>query len=423
MISAYTMTICMCWMTLAILCILVHENGRIQKADKRWFYLAYIVIAAAALAEWGGIQLSRIPGLPGWVLQSVKCADYMLTPIVGWALIQHTNPRGACYRLLLGLLAVNTVFQLVSAFTGWTVVVTDAGYVHGPLYVVYMVIYLAIVALVLAEFVLYGRSFRRQNRASLYAILILTVSGIVAQELMSGSYRVAYLALTAGAALLFIHYTEFSQLVTDEQMIRQQAAILVLQMRPHFICNTLMSIYYLCNKDVKKAQRVTLDFTEYLRRNFTALTKEGTIPFAEELEHTRAYLAVAQAQYEGMLSVAFDTPCTAFKLPPLTLQPIVENAVKYGINPNADPLLLSVRTQETETGCEIVVEDTGPGFVPQDDNTTHTALSNIRDRLNMMCGGTLTIEQRPAGGTRVTISVPKDGCVSIAQDAFDGTGS
>ena len=90
-------------------------------------------------------------------------------------------------------------------------------------------------------------------------------------------------------------------------------------MRPHFIYNTMTSIYYLCEQDPKTAQQVTLDFTNYLRKNFSAIAKDGTIPFTEELEHTRAYLAVEQIRFEGEMFVEFDTPHTAFKLPPLTL--------------------------------------------------------------------------------------------------------
>lgn len=86
-------------------------------------------------------------------------------------------------------------------------------------------------------------------------------------------------------------------------------------MRPHFIYNTMMSIYYLCTQDSKKAQQVTLDFTAYLRRNFTAIASEDTVPFSDELEHTRAYLAVEQVQFVDSLLVEYDTLHTEFRLP------------------------------------------------------------------------------------------------------------
>ena len=181
----------------------------------------------------------------------------------------------------------------------------------------------------------------------------------------------------------------------------------VLQMRPHFICNTMTSIYYLCKQDPDKAQRVTLDFTDYLRKNFTAIAGEDTVPFKDELEHTRAYLAVEQAQFEDVLFVDFDTPHTLFRVPPLTLQPIVENAVKHGMKSSSDPIHITVTTRKTASAYEIIVEDDGYGYNPVKDNEPHTALKNIRQRLEMMCKGTLTITPREGGGTVVIVSIPQ----------------
>ena len=73
----------------------------------------------------------------------------------------------------------------------------------------------------------------------------------------------------------------------QRELANQRASVMVLQMRPHFIYNTMMSIYYLCKQDADKAQQVTLDFTTYLRRNFTAIASENTVPFKDEL-NTRA---------------------------------------------------------------------------------------------------------------------------------------
>ena len=194
----------------------------------------------------------------------------------------------------------------------------------------------------------------------------------------------------------------------QREIAHQRASIMVLQMRPHFIYNAMMSIYYLCAQDSQKAQQVTLDFTTYLRKNFTAIANEDTIPFTDELEHARAYLTVEQVQFEDSLCVDYDTPHTHFRLPPLTLQPIVENAVKHGMDPEAGPLHISIRTRETPSGSELIVEDNGPGFNPAviDTGELHTALANIRQRLEMMCDGKMTILPRTGGGMVVTVTIP-----------------
>jgi sensor histidine kinase YesM len=196
-----------------------------------------------------------------------------------------------------------------------------------------------------------------------------------------------------------------------EENLEAQASILVLQMRPHFIYNTMTSIYYLCEQDPKKAMKTIDDFTNYLRKNFSAVAKRGTIPFSEELSHVRTYLEIEKTRFEGNLFVDFDIPYTSFRIPPLTLQPIVENSVKYGVDPELDPLHITISTREVSSGSEITVSDTGPGFpenqeFEKDDREPHIALNNIRERLALLCDGTLTISPGEEGGTVVKIFIP-----------------
>ena len=192
----------------------------------------------------------------------------------------------------------------------------------------------------------------------------------------------------------------------QREIAHQRASVMVLQMRPHFIYNTMTTIYYLCKQDADKAQQVTLDFTNYLRQNFNAIASEDPVPFADELKHTQSYLAVEKAQHENSLFVEYDTPFTHFRLPPLTLQPLVENAVKHGMDPNAGPLTISIRTQQTDAGVLVTVEDNGKGFDPNDKSKPHPALDNIESRLKQQCGGTLTISPRKSGGMSVKVRIP-----------------
>jgi LytS/YehU family sensor histidine kinase len=216
-------------------------------------------------------------------------------------------------------------------------------------------------------------------------------------------------AISAYSMYVIILTDQIEQYQLQQQEIaHQRASITVLKMRPHFIYNTMTSIYYLCAQDPQKAQQVTLDFTSYLRKNFTAVASEQPVPFPEELEHARAYLAVEQAQHEDDLCVAFDTPHTRFRLPPLTLQPIVENSVKHGLDPDAGPLHITIRTRETEAGSIILVEDDGAGFDAVTSSSPHVALKNIQGRLEMMCGGTLEVLLRVEGGTAVRVTIPKE---------------
>ena len=226
MISYYTSIILLSWLALGVLSILIRENDRLSKPDKRLLYLTYALIAISALAEWCGVQLDGRTDVPKWILVFVKTADYILTPLAGGALVVQMRIENRWRNAMLGILAANAVLQAVSAFIGWMVVVDEAHhYSHGPLYGLYMGLCLAIIAIVIIEFILYGRSFRRQNRLSLYAIMLLVVIGIAIQEALPGDNRTSYISLALGAALMFIHYSEYSQLAMDDTVSEQQAQI------------------------------------------------------------------------------------------------------------------------------------------------------------------------------------------------------
>ena len=225
--SYYTVLIALCWMALGVLCILVYENSWIPREDKRLFYMTYTIIALSALAEWIGIQLGGNTSVPGWVLTAVKCFDYMLTPMAGGAIVAQMKLRNRWNRALMIVLAANAVFQIVAAFSGGMVIVDAQNhYAHGPLYLVYVGVYMLVIVLTGVEFLIYGRSYRRQNKASLYTVLLLVLAGIGAQEMLGGEYRTAYIALTMGTVLMFIHYSEFYQMSADAHIREQHTELM-----------------------------------------------------------------------------------------------------------------------------------------------------------------------------------------------------
>ena len=318
----------------------------------------------------------------------------------------------------------SSLFKIVLAFMGayFTIVIaaqfTEVFYYVTPDNVFFRGSYWALmvaplVAILLANVVAVIR--RRKQLAKKYIIGLLVYMIPMALTLLLHMFLEIEVFVVTGMALfalimygLILSDSVDQYMRQQKRIANQQARIMVLQMRPHFICNSMMGIYSLCKQDPEKARQVTIDFTTYLRKNFANFASETPVPFTDELEHTRAYLAMEQAQYEDSLFVDFDTPYTHFRIPPLTLQPIVENAVVHGIRKSNDSIHVSIATRKTDTAIEIIVEDDGPGFKPTDDNEPHIALGNIRERLEMMCKGTLTIAARPEGGTSVKVTIPLD---------------
>ncbi len=221
----YTPLIILIWLALIVFCILVRENDRFSREMKRIMYLTYLIVAAAALSEWLGVRMNGNPAVSPGLLRAVKYFDYVLTPMAGGAIVLQFQTKSVWRKVLFTILALNTVFQTVSLFTGWMITI-DAGntYSHGPGYNVYIGFYLIIILLVIFEFGSYGSRFRKKNRVSLYSTLILTVVGIAMQEILGGEVRTAYVALVICLAVLFIHNSEFELMASDdriqEQMIR-----------------------------------------------------------------------------------------------------------------------------------------------------------------------------------------------------------
>ena len=225
-IDYYSYIIFVCWLSLLVLSILVWENNRLNPKEKRLFYLTYILVAITALMEWLGVILNGDASNPVWLLRIIKCADYIMTPVAGAALITNIPSDSIWKKLIRGVLVTNMVFQLVSAFTGWMLIVDEQHrYYHGPLYPVYMILYSILIVLMAIEFITYGNKFRRQNRVSLYSILLLVFICILIQELAPGNPRTAYLGMTLGMIMMFIHITEFSQLASDDTIKEQKVAI------------------------------------------------------------------------------------------------------------------------------------------------------------------------------------------------------
>ena len=314
------------------------------------------------------------------------------------------NAVGALWFVYLALL-VYTQFS-TAIYT-----IDSAGvYERGPWYPVLLAPPALILALNLWGLFRRWNKLDKKQRIALLVYLVVPLLCTLIQMLFYGLLTIA-IGTVASALFLFL----FLFLLSDQQEIfvrqteenaRKEFDIRILQMRPHFIYNALASIYYITQGSPKKGLKVILDFTIYLRKVFNSVTKREPIPFAEELEHTRAYLAVEQARFEDKLNVVFDTPHTDFFLPPLTLQPIVENAVKHGMDPEIDQMTVTIRTRKTEAGSEIIVEDDGADFVPLDDGEEGVGLTSTRLRLERMCGGTLDISLREGGGATAILHIP-----------------
>lgn len=222
----YYAIIILCWVALLVLSVLVYENDRIKKTDKWPFYLTYIIIALSALFEMIGVMMNGRPEVPSWSLVVVKMLDYCFTPMAGGILVFQMKMKTRLKQVILGLVIVNVLYQIVGALIGQMVIVqADHTYAHGPLFIGYIVLSALILVTVFIIFILYGNTFRRKNRFSLYTIMVLLVLGIFFQEGPGLDHKTIYLSFTMAATLMFIHYSEFSQIKSDDRIQEQLVQI------------------------------------------------------------------------------------------------------------------------------------------------------------------------------------------------------
>lgn len=220
----------------------------------------------------------------------------------------------------------------------------------------------------------------------------------------------------------------------EAALAKSRLQLLTEQISPHYIYNSLQSIRDLCETDPAMARDAIDAFSEYLRGNLESLTKEDMIPFSRELEHTRSYLELEKIAGRRRFEVEYDLDTTDFMLPPLVLEPLVENAVIHGGGGGSQRVIITITTRETEGTVCIEVTDRPEGkadagktesaiacetdvvvIAETDEDVLKRAktgrkgenvgLGNVRTRLAIQCGGTLDISSC-GDGTKATITLP-----------------
>ncbi len=205
-----------------------------------------------------------------------------------------------------------------------------------------------------------------------------------------------------------VHYQQ-----VQRELYEARVSIMTSQIRPHFMYNALTSIAMMCTIDPPTAQEATVTFAKYLRENMDSLKQTKPVPFERELDHLKKYLYIEKLRFQNKLNIEYDITATDFVIPLLTVQPLVENAVKHGVGMKKKGGTVKIATRETEDAYEVIISDDGVGFdtsAPKaDDGRSHVGMENTRNRLKEMCGGTINIESTVGEGTVATIILPKEG--------------
>ena len=232
---------------------------------------------------------------------------------------------------------------------------------------------------------------------------------------MSVSQAYSLTFLTAAIVLATVFYYVWMHLMfarehEDALMAEQRIKIMISQIQPHFLYNTLATIQALCMIDPQQASEITEKFGTYLRQNIDSLSQETMIPIEKELEHTKIYTDIEKLRFPT-IDINFDIQDSDFMIPSLSIQPLVENAIKHGVRIRKHGEV-NIETRSDDDFHIIKVSDNGKGFdveqVLQMDQS-HIGLRNVKERIEKMCNGNFIIESVPDEGTSITIYIPRKG--------------
>lgn len=418
MVETYSIVIC--------LILLFYHRRHLSSSDSRnsqkyWFVIMLIcnvVMMAGDMTDWLFNGVEEIWGIIGARLGMCifyGSSGFILMSFTGYLVTLmdlEDEVSRLMWKIVVVLAFVQALLSFLSLFFGLYFYYSDSNqYIRGPLYIVSQGIPLFIYTID-GRLIFRGRDQMRGHEFVFIAYYV--VLALAGQILQAVFYGLAAINVMSTIALLLVNLNVYNEQElaakrAEKELAELRIDVMLSQIRPHFLYNSLTAIRQLCDTDTAQAKESILDFSRFLRANMNSLTAKEPIPFERELEHVRNYLNLEQQRFGRRLRVIYDINSREFKLPTLTLQPIVENAVRYGIKKRPEGGTVRIYTEEQEGYNTIVVSDDGEGFrVSADvtDNRIHIGIANVRRRLEEQCSGTLTIESGDQG-TRVTLCISK----------------
>jgi len=242
--------------------------------------------------------------------------------------------------------------------------------------------------------------------------LIPMVGAVLETINMNGSLLVCEIFLT----VVFIYTNMFSSqnymlAKSEKELFQSEINSVSSQINPHFIYNTLGMIAGLCREKPEEAEQLIYDFSDYLRENVSnfELSKLNTVDAG--IEHLEKYIKIEKTRFPE-IDFIIDVEDGSFLIPPMSIQPLIENSIKHGIRKKPDGRgTIRIHAYSDSHNHILTVEDDGVGFDTEKpysvDNHKHIGVDNVRFRLKRMCDGSLDIKSVPGEGTICIIKIPR----------------
>lgn len=314
---------------------------------------------------------------------------------------------------LLSINAVNLVIAVSSPLTHACYVVTESnqiarGYLSGLSAVLYL-------AQLLLMFPAVARLHARHGTRTTIRLAVCGVLGLAA--MIADGLVEGLMLLDPAVSLMLVILSVGVQGRLEEELERARADVaesrvrlLSGQIHPHFIFNSLTAIKELVSEDQELAERSIQDFSDYLRSHLDVMSATRLVPFSDEIEHVRHYVSLEQADATVPIEIIYDFEVEDFLVPPLTVQPLVENSIRHGIRTREQGGTVRISTRRAGGSVVVCVCDNGHGFSSatlRQSERQRVGIENVRERIERLCAGTLEVKG-DGDGTVATITIPEE---------------
>ena len=397
------------------------SNHRYRQKLNQFFLgacISNVFMIAGDLPDW--ILSMTASVLERLVLSAATALYYAASAFVLYFFIRYImeylqmtgRAKKFCLLYAIVLCGVQVVFAIISPFTGSIFYITNSGYQRGPLFLISQFVPLLCYLLFMILVMIYRKKLLRREVVFFLLYIFIPLGCGAAQMAMRG-IAIVNAGITI-ATLIILMNVQFEHEVTmkeqEKELAERHIDIMLSQIQPHFLYNSLGAIYHLCENDPEAARKAIKRFSEFLRGNMESLKNRGPIAFASELNHVTNYLYLEQQRFGDKLQVIYQIRTENFLIPPLTLQPLVENAVQHGILNRRNGGTVIIRTEETDEYAVVVITDNGIGIEKAKELVSlgehaHIGIENVRSRLKETVDGSLEIESS-SQGTTATIRIP-----------------
>ncbi|MBR7045656.1 MAG: histidine kinase [Lachnospiraceae bacterium] len=311
------------------------------------------------------------------------------------------------------LAGINALLYFSSPFTKlcFEIRASDFAALWGPLWLSCILVSGALLLQLLVLTIIRFRETQKLEQLIPVSVaLVIAVSVALDMHVGMLPQPVAFLtmAIVIGSVFYYIWlHLQFVRQHENDLMASQRIQIMMTQIQPHFLFNALNTIRALYAKDPPLADQTLEDFSTYLRQNLESLNSSQLIPFERELEHTRLYAEIEVLRFPDA-RVEYRIEDDQFEIPALTIQPLVENAIRHGIRYRKDGLV-TITARRDSGWHQITIQDNGVGFDTKEQKSaggTHVGLINVKDRIEQMCRGTMAVKSEIGKGTSVTLRIP-----------------